>query len=80
MNHSCFPNIEHTWDDTTQRLILKSIRDVNAFGEMYICYGGTPEDSGTEVRREHLEKNFGFRCMCEVCCADDDLKRLQFYD
>lgn len=67
MNHSCHPNVEHKWDDGCERLVLKAILDIPAFSEMYISYLGTPSNSTTEVRRAHLKKNFGFKCMCILC-------------
>ena len=71
MNHSCLPNVSHTWRPELQKLVLTAKRDIAVGEELYTTYGGYEFTDSTAQRREHLLTEFGFHCMCQLCVQSD---------
>ncbi|KAJ8122048.1 hypothetical protein ONZ43_g1656 [Nemania bipapillata] len=75
INHSCIPNCHNSWNSETQQETIHAIRDILAGEEITISY-----ETGalTASRHEHLRKNFGFDCHCDLCSLP--LEELQASD
>ena len=60
-------------------MILVATHDIAKGDELYISYLGVVESTlrdfagmeNTIERRQHLMKEFGFHCMCELCVRTD---------
>ena len=70
MNHSCRPNVLPVWRPNSQKQVLFATRDIACGEEMYTSYGFGDEET-TAGRREHLQREFGFHCRCELCVQSD---------
>ncbi|KAL8280530.1 hypothetical protein RQP46_007178 [Phenoliferia psychrophenolica] len=65
VNHSCTPNCVITFDSTTQKGTLRTVRDVAPEGEFAISY--LPIHEPRSVRQRSLRTYWGFRCTCYSC-------------
>ncbi|XP_012276058.1 SET and MYND domain-containing protein 4 isoform X2 [Orussus abietinus] len=65
MNHSCDPNIVHSFHG--RFLIVKAARDISVGGEVFNCYGPHFRRMPTSERRNHLKLQYHFLCKCEPC-------------
>ena len=70
-NHSCRPNVHHTWKDPAGR--ITTMRDIKKGEELFLAY--VPEMQTTEQRQIQLEKDYGFLCKCEVCSLPTSERR-----
>lgn len=61
----------HVWRPDLQQLVLSARRDVESGGELNTSYAGAVARGSTSERREHLQREFGFRCLCERCVRGD---------
>ncbi|EKX46879.1 hypothetical protein GUITHDRAFT_137874 [Guillardia theta CCMP2712] len=68
-DHSCSPNCEVRGEENIE---VYSIRDVAAGEELTIAYS-LSLDYPVEMRRIFLQTNFGFRCECPRCRAEQEL-------
>ena len=73
INHSCVPNLVHTYNMETKLKTFHTVRDVAAGEELTISYCGGCLHTWSE-RREFLE-NYGFICTCEACEKVDGGKK-----
>uniref|UniRef100_A0A7S4QLI1 SET domain-containing protein n=2 Tax=Ditylum brightwellii TaxID=49249 RepID=A0A7S4QLI1_9STRA len=72
MNHSCAANVRHEWNESIEKLFLFADRDIEEGEELYSNYGGFDVNYKTSERRDFLQRNFGFHCLCEKCHDFDD--------
>ena len=49
---------------------MVATHDITKGDELYISYGFVGMEN-TFQRRQHLMKEFGFHCMCELCVRTD---------
>jgi hypothetical protein len=71
VDHSCFPNTAHAWNETEGKGELHALRDIAA-GERITVTKVEPLD--TESRRHaHLHYFYGFRCNSVYCVGDSSL-------
>mmetsp|Transcript_60356 Transcript_60356/g.168642 ORF Transcript_60356/g.168642 Transcript_60356/m.168642 type:complete len:413 (+) Transcript_60356:58-1296(+) len=66
-NHSCIPNCEQTWDETTSKECIFASTDIKAGEELCISYV-QPFISAKE-RSSILEESYKFRCACPACSS-----------
>ena len=64
INHSCEPNCEVGFIDSTDVIIIAT-RDIDEDEEITIAY--VPEELPVEQRREELSTRYGFECQCARC-------------
>lgn len=69
MNHSCIPNVYHTWNSNINRLTVHALRNIEPGEELLTTY--IPAVLTLEQRNdeEHLG-NYGFTCTCRACDPD----------
>jgi hypothetical protein len=76
LNHSCVPNAYATFEDDIQELTVHALRDINYGEEICISYlegaalfqPALPQPgSSRATRREFLQIQRGFDCLCEAC-------------
>jgi hypothetical protein len=81
MNHSCRPNVNHTWRPDLQKTLVLATRDIAVGEELCTTYGPS-ECLDTSGRRSYLKENFSFDCQCQMCHegnslgGDDRMKQL----
>jgi hypothetical protein len=71
INHSCRPNVHHSWRRDLQQTLILAARDLLAGEEICTSYGPS-ECLATEERREYLHDRFAFDCQCDMCCEGND--------
>jgi len=66
MNHSCIPNVYHTWNRNINRLTVHALRNIAPGEELLTTY--IPAILTLEQRNddEHLG-DYGFTCSCPAC-------------
>lgn len=64
INHSCFPNAHHSWNDAAEHETVYAIRPIKAGEEITIAY---TEASPSVERRAKLKRDFKFDCDCRMC-------------
>jgi hypothetical protein len=66
MNHSCIPNVYHTWNSNINRLTVHALKNITPGEELLTTY--IPAVLTLEQRNdeEHLG-NYGFTCTCPAC-------------
>ncbi|KAL1948867.1 hypothetical protein VTO73DRAFT_10673 [Trametes versicolor] len=79
LNHSCRPNLARSWDEASQQMTFRALRDVAEGEELCLNY---VDVIGTRVQRtEELQSAYGFECVCEACAlgfeelAESDRRR-----
>ncbi|KAL6718168.1 hypothetical protein ACLMJK_004256 [Lecanora helva] len=68
INHSCTPNVSHSWNEKLGDLTVHAVRDIGAGEELVTAYVGLCV--GREKRNggeAGLEERYGFRCRCVAC-------------
>ncbi|KAK3823218.1 MAG: hypothetical protein J3Q66DRAFT_139557 [Benniella sp.] len=68
INHSCAPNVTHTWNPKTNKENIYAIKDIPEGSEILTSYL-LPFMTRAE-RQEVLSRSFRFTCQCEVCAVD----------
>ena len=68
-NHSCRPNVSHTWHAFAEKCVFAA-RDVAAGEELSNNYVELCEPGA--ARRATLADRFGFACACVACTAPDE--------
>lgn len=65
LNHSCGPNLQHSWDPGLFTFSLQAVRSIRAGQELTVAY----EDlcSSRADRQFNLQRLYKFRCRCEHC-------------
>ncbi|EFX05031.1 set domain containing protein [Grosmannia clavigera kw1407] len=64
INHSCRPNVHHSWDDEKMRQVFCVLQPIRAGDEITITYG---RGGITSDQRVYLSGSRGFACRCERC-------------
>ncbi len=73
-NHSCTPNLSHTWNDELQKRTFRTIREIQDDEELTISY--IPLLQRPEARSQSLFEQFGFTCNCNACDESSKFGRL----
>jgi hypothetical protein len=68
INHSCAPNVTHTWNPRTKKEYIYAINDIPEGAEILTSYL-LPFMTRAE-RQERLSRSFRFTCQCEICDVD----------
>jgi len=83
INHSCRPNVNHTWRKDMQKTLVFATRNIAAGEELFTSYGPS-ECLDTAGRRSYLSEGFSFHCMCDMCSEDDggagDARMVKLHD
>lgn len=66
MNHSCVPNVYHTWNENLGRLTVHALRDIKAGEEILTTYISALLTREMRADEDHLG-NYGFVCACPAC-------------
>lgn len=82
VNHSCAPNVHHTWNSKTKKEYLHAIEDIATGSEILTSY--LEPFLVREDRMKFLRKNFKFECHCNLCAApspeyDSTVNRIKIY-
>ncbi|KAG0274582.1 hypothetical protein BGZ96_004192, partial [Linnemannia gamsii] len=67
INHSCAPNVRHSWNSITQMEYIYAIKDITAGSEILTTY--VAPLTTREARQKKLEEDFRFTCQCRLCTA-----------
>ena len=70
LNHSCLPNVIHSWCSKTGTLTLRAAMDIPMDSELTIAYRARGLPCGE--RRAQLRREFGFVCECDLCMEECD--------
>lgn len=70
MNHSCQPNTAILF--RKNRIVVHASEEIVANSAILHCYGAQHGEMTTTKRKEQLEKQYGFECMCHACVKGDD--------
>jgi hypothetical protein len=81
INHACLPNCQHAWNASVSEETIHAVRDIVKGEEITISYS---DGSPSNIRREQLLRNFGFKCTFSLCSlpatermrSDDRLKEI----
>jgi len=72
-NHSCSPNVQHTWWETPGEDVRFALREIPQGQELCISYLGISDLlSPRSERRAKLQQRFGFSCTCEACSLEGE--------
>ncbi|EMC91815.1 hypothetical protein BAUCODRAFT_305787 [Baudoinia panamericana UAMH 10762] len=70
LNHSCIPNVHHSYNPTLKKLTVHAARDIYAGEELLTNYVGGRFTYWPRKRRQGiLRQQYGFQCAC-VACVD----------
>ncbi|CAO3568608.1 unnamed protein product [Mortierella alpina] len=67
INHSCAPNVMHSWNSSTQKEYVYATEDIEAGCEILTCYFSPLMTRADRLRR--LQQSFRFECRCRLCVA-----------
>ncbi|KAK4494593.1 hypothetical protein PRZ48_013949 [Zasmidium cellare] len=68
LNHSCVPNVHHSYNPTLNKLTVHAVRDIFQGEELVMNYMGQHSHFWTHTKRwEYLRSRYGFTCQCEAC-------------
>jgi hypothetical protein len=70
INHSCCPNVNHSWNPTTKRESIYAIRHIKEGEEIFTTYNASFYQTRDE-RRVTLQTSFNFFCECSLCTLPD---------
>lgn len=65
INHSCNPNVHHSWNKGINQACVHALKDIKKGEELFTSYIHIFSDSFS--RAKALKKCFNFKCYCEVC-------------
>lgn len=65
LNHSCTPNVSHSWNSGLGMEVIHAGRAIEEGEELLTCYI-QPEQT-RDRRQRHLKNHFGFDCACKAC-------------
>lgn len=68
LNHSCLPNVHHSYNPTLKSITVHAVRDIHPSEELLTTYLGG--ESAYQVRAKRVEKlraYHGFVCQCPAC-------------
>lgn len=66
-NHACAPNAKYSWNETLGQLTVHAIQSISAGHEVCVSYGYHAGALTHDLRRQRLQKSFGFECDCAKC-------------
>ena len=79
INHSCVPNVHHSYNPTLKSETVFAAKDIQPNEELCTTYTGGPASYKTRATRiEGLERRYGFTCDCPACTdqtGDSDARR-----
>lgn len=68
LNHSCVPNVHHSYNPVLKRNTIFAVKDIKHDEELCITYlGGEGHYYVRAQRVEFLRSNYGFTCDCPAC-------------
>ncbi|CAK4030459.1 hypothetical protein BAUCODRAFT_305787 [Lecanosticta acicola] len=68
INHSCVPNVHHSFSPDLKKEVVHAARDICAGEELLTTYMGQAGIFSTRAQRtEYLRTNYGFTCQCPAC-------------
>ena len=68
LNHSCVPNVHHSYNPTVKRITVYAVNDIEPEQELFTSYlGGEGNYSTRSQRIEKLRATYGFTCRCPAC-------------
>ncbi|KAF2162531.1 hypothetical protein M409DRAFT_69105 [Zasmidium cellare ATCC 36951] len=68
LNHSCVPNVHHSYNPTMNKLTVHAVRDIRQGEELVMNYIGQECHFWSHTMRwEYLRARYGFTCQCEAC-------------
>ncbi len=80
LNHSCAPNVVHTFNKRLRMLEVRAVRDIIPNEELLCNYLGMEAMYSVRSQRfEILRNNYGFTCHCKACSDEtgaSDRRRL----
>ena len=68
MNHSCRPNVVHSWQGEDGLMVLHATRAIQPGEELCICY--VPGFLSQEQRQAQLMRRWRFSCCCPACKSE----------
>lgn len=74
LNHSCIPNLQHSWDDVNEIELFFAAKDISKGEELTIAYVDP-----VRKRRERqcdLWNIYNFECNCEACDVSEAQRRM----
>lgn len=66
INHSCIPNVYHSWNTALEKLSIHAIRDIEAGEELLTTYIPLLLARQQRHDEQHLG-HYGFQCRCQAC-------------
>ena len=70
LNHSCVPNVHHSYNPTLKQITVHAVRDIEPNEQLYTTYlGGVATYQIHAQRVAALRANYGFTCTC-IACSD----------
>mmetsp|Transcript_5937 Transcript_5937/g.7757 ORF Transcript_5937/g.7757 Transcript_5937/m.7757 type:complete len:462 (+) Transcript_5937:503-1888(+) len=73
LNHSCIPNLQHSWDDVNEIELFFAARDIAKGEELTIAYVDPVRKR--EERQCDLLNLYSFKCNCEACEMSEEEQR-----
>lgn len=68
INHSCVPNVHHSYNPSLQKQTVHAERDISPGEELCTTYFGGPDTYYLRSQRiEILRSDYGFTCACPAC-------------
>ncbi|KAK5121467.1 hypothetical protein LTR85_005300 [Meristemomyces frigidus] len=68
LNHSCVPNVHHSFNPTLQKQTVHAVRDIHPGEELVTTYlGGQGSYFIHSQRMDMLYQGYGFTCTCPAC-------------
>lgn len=82
INHSCVPNVNHTWNSKFKKEYIHATQDIAEGSEIFTSY--LAAYMVREERMSYLQKNFKFECQCSLCVQpspeyDTAVRRIKIY-
>ena len=71
-NHSCRPNVAHTWDVAAREMVFRALRDIAHGEELCVNYEGVDVLGTRKQRRAEALEAFGFVCACDACALEEE--------
>lgn len=67
LNHSCNPNVISSFKEDSSVIVVKASRTIEAFEEIFNCYGPHYLKMSLFDRRQSLFEQYRFKCDCDAC-------------
>lgn len=68
LNHSCVPNVHHSYNSTLDKLTVHALRDIYEGEELLMNYIGAECHFWNHQKRwDYLRSRYGFTCQCPAC-------------